>query len=420
MAKASDSAAAQGQARQTTGELASYDGEQCEVHRLRSKLEKWRQEHAAKMQALQGKLVAVQKVAEQVSTQEHGHEQLKELLGQRTAECKQLMQQQQGIEQANGVLRAEMAKAAVGNKAVGELEEKLCKSEEKVETLEAELRRLRQGCQHGAILRKELAENQMLKAENERLKAEPDELQKEVKEEIEAQSEARTAEPKNLQEELSAYGGEWQEQEAMEELAMMESKLTANQMELSHLQVAFKEAKAAKEEECMKSKAAMQELEMLKVTASATCQEAVKQLQEDIETLQGSLAQAKTNSIEKEMQIVQVALKEATKRAAKAESQLEEQKMELSCLQPCRNARDAQMIAEDEARTTKKELRRLEHEFRQMRKELKEMKRGESVSMGWFKPTQLSPSVEAGVNKRTDGSLSGDGGHRQNGTSNNE
>ena len=83
---------------------------------------------------------------------------------------------------------------------LGELEAKLRKSEEKVGTLEAELRRLRQGCEHGAILPKELGENQ-------RLKAKLAELHKKMKEEIEAQNEARTAELKNLQEELRAYGG---------------------------------------------------------------------------------------------------------------------------------------------------------------------------------------------------------------------
>ena len=98
------------------------------------------------MEALQEKLAAAKKVAEQASEREREREQLKELLSQRTAECKQLMQQQRGIEQANGVLKAEMATAAVGNKALGELEAKLRKSEEKVETLESELRRLRQEC----------------------------------------------------------------------------------------------------------------------------------------------------------------------------------------------------------------------------------------------------------------------------------
>ena len=89
------------------------------------------------------------------------------------------MQQQQGIEQANGVLKAEMATTAVGNKALGELEAKLRESKEKVETLESELRRPRQGCQHDATLPKE-------RTENERLKAELVELQKKMKEEIEA------------------------------------------------------------------------------------------------------------------------------------------------------------------------------------------------------------------------------------------
>ena len=94
--------------------------------------------------------------------------------------------------------------------------------------------------------------------ENERLKAEMDELQKKMKEEIEAQREARIAELKNLQEELSAYGWEWQEQEAMEELARMESQQSC-------LQVALKEAEAKAAKAESELAAAETELSLLQV-----------------------------------------------------------------------------------------------------------------------------------------------------------
>lgn len=100
---------------------------------------------------------------------------------------------------------------------LGELEAKLRKSEEKVGTLEAELRRLRQECEHGAILPKELGENQ-------RLKAKLAELHKKMKEEIEAQNEARTAELK-IARGAKSIRWERQEQEAVEELARVESQL---------------------------------------------------------------------------------------------------------------------------------------------------------------------------------------------------
>jgi hypothetical protein len=195
-------------------EPASYGGEQSEMQKLRLEQEKQRQEHATEMAALQ------EKMAEQASRYVKEHKQLKELLNQRTAECKQMMQQQQGIEQTNGVLKYGMATTAVGNEAQIELEAKLHESEGKVEALETEVRRLRQGCQPGAVLPKELKEN-------DRLKAELAEMQKE----------------------LSAYGGERQGEEAMEEFHDCQTQEdwtrmehTAKQMELSQMQMALKEA----------------------------------------------------------------------------------------------------------------------------------------------------------------------------------
>ena len=68
----------------------------------------------------------------------------------------------------------------------------------KIETLKTEVRRLRQGCQHGAVLLQELDTT---------VKAELAKLQKRMEEEIEAQCEVQM---RNLLKELSAYGGERQ------------------------------------------------------------------------------------------------------------------------------------------------------------------------------------------------------------------
>jgi chromosome segregation ATPase len=214
--------------RELQEERASYGGEQSEVQKLRSEQEKLRKEHAAEMAVLQ------EKMAEQASRHEKEHGQLKELLRQ----------------SRQGVQKYGMAVTAVGNEAQIELEAKLHESEGKVEALETEVRRLRQGCQPGAVLPKELKEN-------DRLKAELAEMQKE----------------------LSAYGGERQGEEAMEEFhdcqtqedwTRMESQLTAEQMEKSNLQMEH----TAKQMELSQMQMALKEAEK-----QATVAEAQKDLQ---------------------------------------------------------------------------------------------------------------------------------------------
>jgi chromosome segregation ATPase len=204
--------------------------------------------------------VLQEKMAEQASRHEKEHEQLKELLRQ----------------SRQGVQKSEMETAAVGNGALIELEAKLHESTGKIETLKTEVRRMRQGCQPGATLPSELAEN-------ERLKAELGELQRQMREEVEAR-EAQAAELQSFQKELSAYGGERQGEEAMEEFhdcqtqedwTRMESQLTAEQMEKSNLQMEH----TAKQMELSQMQMALKEAEKQATLAEKKLAQAQKDLQ---------------------------------------------------------------------------------------------------------------------------------------------